>query len=362
MSEKLTKYAFLVKWAKQEIEENQLKAGTRFYSEVELAEKFQMSRQTVRQAFGILEQAGYLERRRGSGTFVVYGGPNAKRVQTKTIGVITTYLDSYIFPNIIRGIERVLAERGYTMLLSFTHNKVENESAALELLSKKNVDGLIVEPTKSGLYNPNRELYNEIHKQNKPLIFFNSYYPDMDYPCVCLDDRLVGKLATRHLIDAGHRRIAGLFQSDDAQGHYRYSGYVDALTASGLALHSSNVLWFTTEDIPFLSQDFDRVLRCLDGCTAVVCYNDQIAYTVVNALRARSIAVPDDISVIGVDNAELATMCEVPLTTLNHPKEKLGETVAQNILQLIENPNYDANVRFEPVLVERDSVKRITRN
>ncbi len=359
MSDKTPKYAFLVNWIKQEIIEKQLNAGTRFYSETELAEKFEMSRQTVRQAVGILEQAGYLERRRGSGTYVSYGGPSSKRELTKTIGVITTYLDSYIFPNIIRGIDKVLVDRGYTMQLSFTHNKVENESAALKLLMQKNVDGLIVEPTKSGLYNPNRTLYDEIFRQNKPLVFVNSYYPDMNYPRVCMDDYLAGNLAARCLIDAGHTRIAGIFQSDDAQGHRRYSGYVDALTGSGLAFQSSNVLWFTTEDIPYICQDFDRVERCLEGCTGVVCYNDQIAYTVASALRARSIAVPDDISVVGVDNAELATMCEVPLTTLNHPKEKLGEMAAQNILRLIEDPSYDATVIFEPVLVERSSVKKL---
>lgn len=359
MSDKTPKYAFLVNWIKQQVVDNQLKAGERFYSETELAEKFSMSRQTVRQAVGILEQAGYLERRRGSGTYVAYGGTSSKREPTKTIGVITTYLDSYIFPAIIRGIDSVLADKGYTMQLSFTRNKVENESAALKLLMQKNVDGLIVEPTKSGLYNPNRDLYEEIFGQGKPLVFFNSYYPDMDYARVCMDDHAAGFIAAQCLISAGHTRIAGIFQSDDLQGHRRYSGYVDALTAASLELQSANILWFATEDIQYISQDFDRVLRCLKGCTGVVCYNDQIAYTVVNELKARQIDVPDDISVVGMDNAELAAMCEVPLTTLNHPKEKLGEIAARNILQLIEDPEYDANVVFEPVLVERDSVKKL---
>ena len=84
MPDKTPKYAYLVNWIKQEIKGNQLVAGERFYSETELAEKFQMSRQTVRQAVGILEQAGYLERRRGSGTYVSYGGPSSKRELTKT--------------------------------------------------------------------------------------------------------------------------------------------------------------------------------------------------------------------------------------------------------------------------------------
>lgn len=359
MPERTPKYAFLVNWIKQQILENELKAGEKFYSEIELAQRFQMSRQTVRQAVGLLEQSGFLERRRGSGTYVSYGGTSSKREPTKTIGVITTYLDSYIFPSIIRGIDHVLSDKGYTMQLSFTHNKVENESSALRLMMQKNVDGLIVEPTKSGLYNPNRALYNEISKQNKPLVFFNSYYPDMDYPRVCMDDHAAGYLAARCLIDAGHTRIAGIFQSDDSQGHRRYSGYVDALTSAGLEIQSANILWFTTEDIQYISSDFGRFERCLENCTGVVCYNDQIAYNLVSELRARSVRIPDDMSVIGVDNAELATMCEVPLTTLNHPKEKLGEIVAQNIISLIENPEYDASVIFEPVLVERSSVKII---
>lgn len=359
MAGQTPKYLTLVNWIKEQVTSNELKYGDKFYSENELAAMFAISRQTVRQAVGLLEQERVVERRRGSGTYVIYGGP-PRQEPTMNIGVISTYLDDYIFTSIIKGIETVLTENGYSMQLAFTHNKVENETRALRNMLEKKVDGIIVEPTKSGLPNPNGALYKQIHAQGLPLIFFNAYYPSMpEFPHVAMNDRLAGKMATECLICAGHRKIAGVFQADDLQGHLRYAGYMEALRAAGLEVNSQDVLWFTTEDIKHLSEDFRRVQRSLNGCTGLVCYNDQVAFTICGELRKSKISVPADLSVVGVDNSDLAVLCEVPLTSVAHPMKRLGKTVAENLLRLIADPQFDATVDFEPQLIERDSVRRL---
>jgi len=358
MARELPKYMALVGWVKDQIIGNHLPYGEKFYSENEIGEMFGVSRQTVRQAIGILEQEGFVERRRGSGTYVVYGSRKSRQ-PTMNIGVISTYLDSYIFPAIIKGIDLVLAGQGYTMQLVLTHNKVENETRALTTMLEKDVDGIIVEPTKSGLPNPNTALYGEIRARKIPLLFFNAYYPGMDFPHVSLNDRAAGQMAARCLIRAGHRKIAGMFQSDDLQGHLRYAGYVDALTEAGIEVNSGNILWFVTEDIPYLAEDFHRIERCLRDCTGMVCYNDQIASGIVPELRKNGILIPDMLSVTGIDNAEIAALCEVPLTTVAHPMEKLGETAARNILRLIADPLFDATIEFDPRLVRRSSVREL---
>lgn len=358
MAKVLPKYMTMVEWARDQIINNRLEYGEKFYSENELGEMFGVSRQTVRQAIGILEREGLVERRRGSGTYVIYGSQKTRR-PTRTIGVITTYLDSYIFPSIIKGIDLVLAEHGYTMQLVLTHNKVENEARALTVMLDKDVDGIIAEPTKSVLPNPNTALYDEIRSREIPLIFFNAYYPGMSFPHVSLDDRAAGKMAAQCLIQAGHRKIAGMFQSDDLQGHLRYAGYVDALTEAGIEVNSENIFWFVTEDIPYLGEDFHRLERRLRDCTGMVCYNDQIASSILGKLRENNVSVPDMLSLVGIDNAEIAALSEVPLTSVAHPMEELGKTAAQNILRLIENPSFDATVEFEPRLIERSSVRRL---
>lgn len=356
MAQELPKYQALVNWIRKQVVENRLKHGEKFYSENELSAMFGISRQTVRQAVGILEQEGFVERRRGSGTYVSYNAPPERR-KTMNIGVISTYLDDYIFTSIIRGVETVLTEQGYTMQLMFTHNRVENETRALETMLDKAVDGIIVEPTKSGLPNPNLDLYGRIHEEKIPLVFFNAYYPGVPFPHVCLDDRGAGRMAAETLIEKGHRSIAGIFQSDDRQGHLRYAGYVDALRAGGLELHSEHTLWYTTEDFSYIDEDFQRILRCIQDCTGLVCYNDQLAFRLVGNLRRSGISVPGDLSVVSIDNSDLAAICEVPLTSVVHPMDRLGRRAAENLLRLIADPGFEATTEFAPKLVERASVR-----
>lgn len=358
MAHSVPKYMFLVNWVKDQIAQGELKYGDKLYSENELCGIFGISRQTVRQAIGILEQEKYLERHRGSGTFIVFNQSD-HRVPTKKIGVISTYVGEYIFTNILRSIESVLANNGYTMQLTFTHNKIENERRALQTMLDSDVDGIIVEPTKSGLPNPNISMYHDIMHRGIPLIFFNAAYPEESFPVVSLNDTAAGALAVNYLIRAGHQKIGGLFQSDDIQGRLRYSGFLQALMKANISLNGENIIWYTTEDIEDLPLYPERIIKRLTGCTGVVCYNDQIGAKLVKILRQAGITVPEQISIVSIDNSDIASMCEVPLTSIANPVNLLGETVAQNILTLIQNPHFDAGVQFVPEIVERDSVKKL---
>lgn len=358
MSAEIPKYMALVNWIRQKIDSKELSYGEKLYSENELSGMFGISRQTIRQAIRVLEQEKMLESRQGSGTYVVYN-PAAPRRQTMTIGVATTYVGSYIFPSIIKGIESVLTENGYSMQLAFTHNKVENERHVLASMLEKGVDGLIVEPTKSGLPSPNLGLYGKIADLKLPLVFINSFYPALRLPHVSMDDYKAGFLAADCLIRAGHKRIAGFFKLDDYQGHLRYSGYVDALLKAGLGLEDDNVLWYSTEDMTALSDESKRILSRIDGCTALVCYNDMLAIQLIGLLKENGISIPGDLSVVGVDNSDLATLSEIPLTSVANPTELLGQTAARNLLGLISDPRFHATVDLAPELVERSSVKTI---
>ena len=257
------KYAFLVNWIKDQILHGDLHFGDRLYSENELCSIFGISRQTVRQAIGILEQEkvvsrrsrqaiGILEqekvvsRRRGSGTYVTWQKKPA-RSGTKKIGVISTYVGEYIFMDILHSVEAVLSTNGYATQISFTHNQVENERRALRAMLDSDVDGIIVEPTKSGLPNPNLSMYDEFRSRNIPVLFFNAKYPGLDFPVVRLDDVAAGEMVTSFLIGKGHTKIAGIFQCDDIQGMLRYEGYIQALEKNNIEINSQRILWFSTE-------------------------------------------------------------------------------------------------------------------
>ncbi len=354
----IPKYMVLVKWIKNKIETDELKYGEKLYSENELSSMFGISRQTVRQAINILVQEKYVESRQGSGTYITYN-TTVKHEPNMVIGVVTTYVGAYIFPNIIRGIETVLTQNNYSMQLAFTHNKVQNENRVLRSMLEKGVDGIIIEPTQSGLPNPNIGLYEEIQRQRIPVLFINSFYPNSKIPHVAMDDHASGFLATDYLIKAGHKRIAGIFKSDDNQGHLRYAGYMEALLKAGAEIRDENVLWYSTEDISDLPTDSKRILRRLKDCTGLVCYNDEVALEMVDLLKLNQIHVPDDVSIVSIDNSDLASLCEVPLTSVAHPMDLLGETAAKNLLNLISDHLFKATVEFQPRVIERESVRNL---
>ena len=81
------------------------------------------------------------------------------------------------------------------------------------------------------------------------MIFINSYYPELKAPHVSLDDKIAGKMATKYLIQCGHREIAAIFKADDGQGHRRYAGYIEALMEADIRIEDKRIVWIDTEDV-----------------------------------------------------------------------------------------------------------------
>ena len=355
MEKKSTKYQELIDYVYNLIDDGTLKSGDRLFSENELSAMFHISRQTVRRAIGELEENGVVKRIRGSGTYI---GDNRQENLKKRnrIAVVTTYVDSYIFPKTIQGIEKVLSEHGYFVQIAFTNNTLEREKSVLEdMISQDDVAGVIVEGTKSGLPNPNLFLYRKLMKRRIPILFFNTFYPELDVPHVSLNDVEAGSKAVQFLIEKGHKDIGAILKLDDGQGRLRYLGYLKAMEAAGLPVKDSRMIWIDTEESRQLSLCMDRILSRLEGCTAVLCYNDQVAFQLIHLLRERKIAIPEQLAVISIDDSDLARHSEVPITSLPHPKEKLGETAANHLLEMLNGRYKNATFEFSTRVVERES-------
>lgn len=304
-------------------------------TEAELCQQFQASRQTVRKALAQLELQEIIVRRQGSGTYV-----NQRiRTQPKTgqIAVICTYISEYIFPSILRGIEGVTTGQGYRLLINSTNNSVASERLILSGLLENPVDGIIVEGTKTALPNPNREFYHRLAGRGIPIVFINSYYPDVtgdNVIHIVTDDYAGGYRAAAEMIRAGHRHICGIFKSDDMQGLLRYSGYMDALIQLGGEVRDNNVIWFSTETKSLLLQKIETFLADIDkDCTGVVCYNDQIAAPVIRFLESAK-AYPVTI-VSSFDQCLQLVSDSIIVSSYSHPKEKMGEEAARKLFNLI---------------------------
>lgn len=351
------KYEQIVFWIRQQIEQGGLAQGDRIPSENEMMDRFQVSRQTVRRALELLTEEGVVEGRRGSGTYV---SVNTRRYTGKEvrIEVMLTFVDTYIFPSMVRGIESVLSREGCTLQITVTDNAVEKERMLLkELLRTKSVDGVIAETVKSALPNPNLELYRELERMGIPVLFVNSFYRELDIPHVSLDDRRAGYLAAKHLAECGHTMIGGIFKADDGQGHLRYAGYTDALMEREIKVRGGQVIWIDSDEIKDMEEESVKFLKRLKDCTACVCYNDEIACKLVNILRRAGMRVPQDMSVVGIDNSGMAGFCAVPLTSVRNPVEELGRAAAEQIIGGVCRRETMESVEFEPELVIRNSVQ-----
>ena len=354
------KYERIVSWVQTEIENRALSRRDKLPSENELMERFRVSRQTVRRAMEELTEKGVVEGRRGSGTYVTVNTRRYAAGKEIRIAVMLTYVDTYIFPSIIKGIESVLSSEGCTLQIAMTDNAVEKERMLLkEFIHTQSVDGIIAETVKSALPNPNMELYREIENMGIPVLFVNSYYKELDIPHISMDDRKAGYLAAKHLAECGHTRIGGIFKADDGQGHLRYAGYTDALMEQEIKIRGDQVIWIDSEELRTMGEESTKFLKRLKGCTACVCYNDETAYKIVEIFRKAGHRVPEDLSVVGIDNSGLAKFCPVPLTSVENPVEKLGRTAAERMTWKIFRNEEMETVEFEPQLIMRNSVQVI---
>lgn len=351
----LPKYQKLKDHLIEYIGKNQLQYSDPMPSEIELMNQFDLSRHTVRRAIADLVSEGWLYKKQGKGTFV--SNPEANKTgHGKLIGVVTTYINDYIFPDIIHGIESVLSEHGYTIILGNTGNDTSKERTILKNMLNNNLAGLIIEPTKSVYPSHNKDLFDQCRKQGIPILFIHATYQNIHTSYIIEDDFRAGAMATNYLLDQGHESIAGIFKQDDMQGHGRCEGYIQSLRQKGLSISEDHILWYSTENQEAILES-DKLDQMIEENTALVVYNEQIAVKLMAHLQALGKRIPEDISLISFDNSSLAKNSKVGLTTIAHPKDKLGTLAASSLLQMIDNKTETIEKRIPPTLVVRDSVK-----
>ena len=226
------------------------------------------------------------------------------------------------------------------------------------------VDGLIVEPTKSNLYNPNISYYLSFKEQDVPFIMINAHYEELDVPFFCLDDVQSSYLATKELISNGHTQIGLISKMDDLQGKYRMKGYIKALGEAKLRFQPEQVLSFDTETKLDLYTNLKEFLNeNRDVLTAIVCYNDEVGLEVANVCRQLDISVPEKLSIIGQDNSYISKNANINLTTLTHPQEQMGRDAADWVIKKLQGrKNLPKETYYQPVLIEGETVKELEVN
>ena len=363
-----TKYNYVKNQIKSNILQGLVQPHQKIGSENELMKEYDVSRHTIRKAIDDLANDGWIYKKQGAGTFCADRTVDElpKNRRHKNIAVITTYFSDYIFPTIIRGAESYLSHNGYQVTVFSTNNNIEQERRCLEAVLSQQFDGVIIEPTKSALPNPNINYYLNIERIGIPYVMIHAYYEELEPPHVVMDDVEGGRMQTRHLLDLGHERILGFFKNDDIQGTKRMKGFIKAHRECGLPLTPQNIVTYTTETMYKVPTQVlkEKLLEEVNYPTAIVCYNDQIAIQLLDVLREMNLSVPEDISIVGYDDSTLSVASEVKLTTIKHPQESMGVEAAKLITNIIDSKDRSAfemtvnPVVFQPELVKRHSTSK----
>jgi DNA-binding LacI/PurR family transcriptional regulator len=273
--------------------------------------------------------------------------PRLRRRSAGLIGLITPELSNPIFPAFAQVIEQVLAGDGYTPVLCTQTPGGSTEDELTEMLVDRGVTGIIFV---SGLHadsTADTDRYVKLAGRGVPFVMINGFTERVSAPFVSTDDRAAMRLAVSHLVGLGHERI-GL-----AVGPRRYvpvlrkiEGFLSVLPDAPVQ-HSL----FTVEG----GQAAAHALLD-DGCTAIVCGSDLMAFGAIRAARQRGKSVPRDVSVVGFDDSPLIVFADPPLTTLRQPVEAMGQAAVGALLEEIGGtPAPHAEFLFLPELVVRGS-------
>lgn len=353
----MIKYKWLARRLEATIQQSIRDGVNKLPTEAELCKKYQVSIQTVRMSLSLLEERGLITRRQGSGSFIT--GRSAKD-QGDVIGVLISNDQEYIYPAVLGDIKKTLAGNGFFANVFSTDNQVGQERKILQKLLERPPRGLIVEGCKSALPNPNLDLYRRLLKQDCKIVFLFNHYPALPGCLFIKDDNFYGSaLLVRHLAAQGHTAIGGIFKADDLQGIERYHGFVETLRELSLSITDSQICWYTSRELDRLLRSRDtRFLKemlpeVLSSCTAVVCYNDIIAYYLIDVLLQAGYSLPRDMAIAAFDNTYFSNSDILTVTTLSHRPHEMGTRAADAILAKLKGlPAYSQEIPWELNLKE----------
>ncbi len=272
--------------------------------------------------------------------------------KTNTIGAVIPTMDNAIFARGVQALQETLAEAGVTLLVATSGYNRARETEQIKTMLGRGIDGLML----IGEARP-AETYALIKRHNVPVVLAWIFKPHSEFPCVGFDNRRAAADMTERVMDAGHRRIAMIagISEDNDRAADRIAGVRDALNSRGLDLAPGHLI-----EVGYDLNEAEAAMETLMASTprpsAIVCGNDVIAVGALMRARLAGLAVPGDVSVVGFDNIDLASVVEPPLTTVHVPHRRMGITAAELLLARCYRRENAASVAFETDIVMRDSL------
>ncbi len=274
---------------------------------------------------------------------------------TKTIGVVISDISNPFFARVVKGIENTARQRKYNIILceSTEQDRLKVEKESIETLLKKRVAGLLLTPV-------HEEVVDILARKGReiPFVLMSRHFIKTPTNYVVSDDILGSYLATKHLIEKGHRKILylnGSSRLSDARD--RLTGYKKALLEKGISFDESLVKTVSGINMEEAYKVVKRILAKKADFTAIFCFCDYLAMGAMRAIHEAGWRIPEDIAVVGYDDVEVASILEPPLTTVSTPKYQLGEKAVEILLDHLLGKKHKTlqQVVVKPKLMVRKS-------
>jgi DNA-binding LacI/PurR family transcriptional regulator len=279
------------------------------------------------------------------------------------VGVVLSKITSSFFPQVLKGIEDVAYQEGYSLMFYDSSSDAAREEKYVRLLYEYGVEGLIIDSIASFEDGSEYRQFVErrlLNERGMPVISIERLpWKDSLVSAVGIDNREGGYLATRHLVELGHREILHLAGPENFPvANDRIHGYRRALEEAGIAYEQARVIRGDFSPMSGYAALKDRLLRGRDF-TAVFAANDQMGIGAIKALKEQAIGIPKDVAIVGFDNLPVSSLIEPPLSTVDVPKYQLGKRAMEILVHQLRSNSVEHIVENAPIrLIPRRSTSR----
>jgi LacI family transcriptional regulator len=272
--------------------------------------------------------------------------------RTFMIGLIVPDLMHSFFAEIAKGVSTSIRPFGYDVVICNSEEDSAVESSEVDRLLARQVDGLILASAQAP---GSVEVFERIEARNVPYVLIDRKFPNRNASYVGADDEAIGRLATRHLIERGCRRIAHIAGPPNTPGVGRLKGFRDALSEARIPLPDSFVVQANDDASGF--EATRRLLALHPRPDGIFGYNDPTAAGALKAILAAGLPIPEAIKVIGAGNVHYSDLLRVPLSTVDQCSTSIGTQAADILVKAIGSKRRKppASIVIEPQLIVRES-------
>lgn len=273
--------------------------------------------------------------------------------RSQTIGLIIPDISNLFFSELAKGIEMEAQQNSYNIIFSNSNEDGSKDLKNLRILLNKAVDGLIIVPSiKERELNLVTEFNRILSRHLLPVVIVDRMLPGIECDFVSLDNREGGFIATKHLLELGHRKIGCITGPQDLMSsNMRYRGYCDALNIYGIPIDENIVF---NGDYRLHSGVEGAEILINRNVTAIFACNDMMACGAYRQACIMNKKIGSELSLVGFDDIPFAEMLEHPLTTIHQPVYDIGKNSCRILMDLINGATTDIHkIKYSPTLVVR---------